>query len=94
MEKSYYLVTFRPEFSNAPRARPADSDQEPRRLLVSITQGGFGQDVVDDEAQLKQRFLEYLFAVEDIDLPRTAEIFDERFELERIDELIDLDEEL
>jgi hypothetical protein len=70
MEKSYYLVTFKPEFFNARRGRSSDSDQEPRRLLVSITQGGFGQDVIDDEAQLKQRFLEYLFAVEDIDLPR------------------------
>ena len=62
-------------------------------MVVAITQGGFGQDVVDDERQAKERFLEYLFLSSDLDLPRTSEVFDHYFEIELADEFVDLDEE-
>ena len=102
MEKSYYVVTYKPAYLDLlhAKSRPHDStaleDDEPvaERLVISITQGGFGQDVVDDERQAKERFLEYLFYSDDIDLPRSAEVFDQYFELEQANELIDLDEEI
>ena len=102
MEKSYYVVTYKPAYLGLIQSKPAHGDQTTyegddlaqQRLIISITQGGFGQDIVDDERQVKERFLEYLFYSGDVDLPRSAEIFDQYFELEQADELIDLDEEI
>src|SRR5258708_36215065 len=98
MEKSFYVVTFRPVYLKPVRSRSealADeaADLPSQRMVVALTQGGFGQDVVDEERQAKERFLEYLFFSSDVDLPRTAEVFDEYFELEQATEFIDLDEE-
>lgn len=101
MEKAYYVVTFKPAYlallrEMTPRAEePVDEGDEPAtlRMIVAITQGGFGQDVVDDERQAKERFLEYLFFSSDLDLPRTAEVFDQYFAMEQADEFVDLDEE-
>lgn len=99
MEKAYYVVTFKPAYFEMLLARSRSGDvaiaiEDSNRVIVSITQGGFGQDVVDDERQAKQRFLEYLFYSSDVDLPRTVEQFDQYFELEQAGEFIDLDEEL
>jgi hypothetical protein len=98
MEKAYFVVTYKPAYSDLlrqPDSSGTDGDEPaPQRLIVSITQGGFGQDIVDDERQAKERFLEYLFYSDDIDLPRSAEVFDQYFEIEQADEFIDLDEEL
>jgi hypothetical protein len=100
MEKSYYVVTFRPAYLELLRGMtsqpPADEGEgtTTQRMVVTITQGGFGQDVVDDERQTKERFLEFLFFSSDLDLPRTAEVFDQYFEMEQADELVDLDEEM
>jgi hypothetical protein len=101
MEKSYYVVTVKPAYLKllreiTPNSEATFDDNDgaaTQRMIISITQGGFGQDVVDDERQTKERFLEYLFFSGDLDLPRTAEVFDQYFELEQADELIDLDEE-
>ena len=95
MEKSYFVVTCKAAYLELLQGRAGESDEPPpQRLIISITQGGFGQDVIDDERQAKERFLEYLFSSSDIDLPRSAEAFDQYFELEQADELIDLDEEV
>jgi hypothetical protein len=99
MEKAHYVVTFKQAYFELPLIRSAAGDMataigETNRVIVSITQGGFGQDVVDDERQAKERFLEYLFYSSDIDLPRTVEVFDQYFELEQASEFIDLDEEI
>ncbi len=98
MEKSYYVVTYKPAYIDLLQRTDSTATEvdepAPQRLIVSITQGGFGQDIVDDERQAKERFLEYLFYSRDIDLPRSAEVFDQYFELEQADELIDLDEEI
>ena len=104
MEKSYYVVIYKPAYLELLRAQSvgsSDSDaagegDEPisQRLIAAITQGGFGQDVIDDERQVKERFLEYLFYSSGIDLPRSVEAFDQYFEIELVDEFIDLDEEL
>ncbi|MFY9610335.1 MAG: hypothetical protein WAU45_17200 [Blastocatellia bacterium] len=96
MEKAYYVVTFKPSYFDMLLARSGDvaiAVEDSNRVIVSITQGGFGQDVVDDERQAKERFLEYLFYSSDVDLPRTVELFDRYFELEQAGEFIDLDEE-
>jgi hypothetical protein len=98
MEKIYYVVTFKPEYlkllqSKSPEAA-LEGDEGAQRVVVAITQGGFGQDVIDDYRQVKERFLEYLYYSSDVDLPRTIEAFDEYFALERADEMIDLDEEI
>jgi hypothetical protein len=103
MEKSHYLVTRKASYldlvrDQSPAGHPDStlgeiSDSTFSRLVVSITQGGFGQDVVDFERQTKERFLEYLFETTGVDLPRSAESFDQYFELEEIDEVIDLDED-
>jgi hypothetical protein len=101
MQKSYYVVTYKPAYlallqSKAPAAEAgaADDGAGLPSVIISITQGGFGQDIVDDERQAKERFLEYLFYADDVDLSRTAEVFDEYFTLTPADELIDLDEEI
>jgi len=100
MQKSHYVVTYKPAYlallqskSAASDAGQADDQSGLPCVVVSITQGGFGQDIVDDERQAKERFLEYLFAADGIDLSRTAEVFDQYFTLTAADELIDLDEE-
>lgn len=98
MEKAYYVVTFKPAYFEMLLSRSTSGDvptaMDGNRVIVTITQGGFGQDVVDDERQAKERFLEYLFYSSDVDLPRTVELFDQYFELEQAGEFIDLDEEV
>ena len=99
MEKSFYVVTFKPAYAQLVRSRAeslADDadDTETQRMIVALTQGGFGQDIVDEERQTKERFLEYLFFSSDLDLPRTAEVFDQYFDLEPATEFVDLDQEL
>jgi hypothetical protein len=105
MEKFHYAVLFKPEYlaltAAAQREAAADSfdgaspdTNASGAIMVSITQGGFGQDVVDDERQVKERFLEYIFAYSDLDIPRSEESFDKYFELRLIDEIVDLDDEL
>jgi len=101
MEKSYYIVTIKPAYLELLRNQSSivggeteGDDLTGQKLIVSITQGGFGQDIVDDERQAKERFLEHLFYSSGIDLPRAAEVFDQYFELEAVDEMIDLDEEI
>lgn len=99
MEKSYYIIVFKPAYLDLLQARSAESMGEtdehgPERIIIAITQGGFGQDVIDDERQVKERFLEYLYFSSDVDLPRTSDVFDKYFDLERADEMIDLDEEI
>jgi hypothetical protein len=97
MEKSFYVITAKPSYIDLMRSssESTESDsaaQSTRRFIATITQGGFGQDVIDDERQTKERFLEYLFFAADVDLPRTPEVFDQYFELEQADELVDLDD--
>lgn len=98
MEKTYYVVTFKPGYLELLREiSPADTigdSETATRMIIAITQGGFGQDIVDDERQAKERFLEYLFFSADIDLPRTVEMFDRYFEIDPADEFVDLDIEL
>jgi hypothetical protein len=102
MEKSFYVVTFKPAYQKLVRektsrsAAAAEESEEidSQRIIVAITQGGFGQDVVDEERQAKERFLEYLFYSGDLDLARTPEVFDQYFELAPADEFVDLDEEI
>jgi hypothetical protein len=97
MEKSYYLITWREAFfellksANNPAVAAMDELQL-ERLLIAISQGGFGQDVVDEIVQVKERFLEFTCQEYDIDLPRTVETFDRYFELIVPDYFIDLDE--
>jgi hypothetical protein len=99
MERIYYVVTFKPAYVELLRETASrlesssDEGEAAQRMVVAITQGGFGQDVVDDERQAKERFLEYLFFSSDLDLPRTAEVFDQYFEIEQAGEFVDLDEE-
>ena len=96
MEKTHYIVTYKQAYFDrfSSRDEPETKEEQTRRAVVGLTQGGFGQDVIDDEQQVKERFLEYLFSFEDIDLPRTSEVFDTYFHLEIADEFIDLDQEI
>lgn len=97
MERSYYLVSAKPAYRDIEsdtQARQDAIESEPalNRLVLEITQGGFGLDVVDDERQAKERFLEHLFMSTGIDLPRSVDVFDEYFDLEPI-EVLNLDSE-
>ena len=97
MEKSHYVVSFKPEYLKLVRSSSGDIPPDGislNPLVVTITQGGFGQDVIDDERQVKERFLEYLFSFNGIDLDRSAETFDSYFELQPVEEIVDLDEEI
>jgi hypothetical protein len=99
MERFYYVVTFKPAYLELLRGtahqEPVSDENEAglQRMVVALTQGGFGQDVVDDERQVKERFLQYLFFASDLDIPRTAEVFDRYFEIDQAEEFVDLDEE-
>jgi|SRR5215813_3009858 len=100
MEKSHYVIGYKPEYLKLVAKQraaldlpPSAADEAPHPVVVSITQGGFGQDVVDEVRQVKERFLEYLFFTSEIDIPRSPSDFDRYFTIELIDELIDLDEE-
>jgi hypothetical protein len=102
MEKSFYLVSCKPAYLELLKTRTPGIDPDGEReaaeavssfrFVVAITQGGFGQDVIDDERQVKERFLEQLFNLSDIDLPRSPDAFDRFFDLRPVDEFIDLDE--
>jgi len=101
MEKSHYVIGYKPEYlallarqRAASEAASTGGDELPNPIVVSITQGGFGQDVIDEHRQVKERFLEHLFISSGIDIPRSAEDFDSYFTIEPIDDLIDLDEEI
>ncbi|HET9532161.1 MAG TPA: hypothetical protein VFQ92_17510 [Blastocatellia bacterium] len=94
MEKTYYVVTCKQQYLDLLRAQSEADDVTGQKMIVAITQGGFGQDVIDDERQAKERFLEHLFYSSGIDLPRTDEVFDTYFVLEPAGEFIDLDEEI
>jgi len=100
MERSYFVIGYRSEYlallarQRSGAGAGAATDEAPARIVVSITQGGFGQDVVDDERQVKERFLEHLFFSSGIDIPRSSDDFDRYFTIEALDELIDLDEEI
>lgn len=101
MEKSHYVIGYKAEYLALLTQQrtvsgdvPSGSDEAPHPVVVSITQGGFGQDVVDDERQVKERFLEHLFLTSGIDIPRSADNFDRYFTIELLDELIDLDDEM
>ncbi len=99
MEKSYYLICWRRAFFELLKSKGDASvagmdEPQLERLLVAISQGGFGQDVVDNIAQVKERFIEFTCQEHDIDLPRAVETFDQYFELIEPDFFIDLDEEL
>jgi hypothetical protein len=101
MERSHYIITRKRDYLALISSRATASDntaeepleQDTQRTVVSLTQGGFGLDVVDDERQIKERFLEYLFSIDDVDLPRTVEVFDRYFEIESA-EYVDLDAEI
>jgi hypothetical protein len=102
MEKTHYLVVFRPAYLRLIEQRSVEGGALLEAgaefpisgtVLVTITQGGFGQDIVDDERQVRERFLEYMFASSGLDIPRSAESFDDYFELKLVDEIIDLDDE-
>ncbi|MEW6731336.1 MAG: hypothetical protein AB1489_08355 [Acidobacteriota bacterium] len=97
MEKSYYLISWKESFFELLKSLNHPSvialnEPQLERLLVAIAQGGFGQDVVDNIIQVKERFLEFTCQEYDIDLPRTIEVFDHYFELIEPDYFIDLDE--
>jgi hypothetical protein len=101
MERVYYVVTFKPAYFELLRetatqleATAGETEDGTHKMVVALTQGGFGQDVVDDERQAKERFLQYLFFSSDLDLPRTAEVFDRYFELSQAEEFVDLDEDI
>jgi hypothetical protein len=100
MEKSHYVIAYKADYlallakqRSGTDALPGGVDETPHPLVVSITQGGFGQDIVDEEKQVKERFLEHLFFTAGIDIPRSPDDFDRYFTIEIIDELIDLDDE-
>lgn len=97
MQKSYYLVVWRPAFADLLRAEqslnaPSEGDTHLERIIVALSQGGFGQDVVDEIAQVKERFLEFACEEYGVNLPRTADDFDVYFELVEPDCYIDLDQ--
>lgn len=88
-DKAYYIVTWKPSY--VALLGPAfEGDVE--RVIVSLAQGGFAEDVVDAIRQVKERFLEFEFSYQGIELDRTAEVFDTYFTLEEPDQFVDLDE--
>lgn len=99
MAKSYYLITWQLSFFELLRSldHPSVSglaQPQLERTLVAISQGGFGQDPLQEMAQVKERFVEFICQDYDIDLPRSLDTFDQYFELIEPDLFVDLDEEI
>jgi hypothetical protein len=97
MEKSYYMITWRLAFFELLKSLNHDNvaaldEPQLERLLIAITQGGFGADPIIETVQVKERFLEFICQDLDIELPRAVDAFDEYFELIEPDFFIDLDE--
>lgn len=94
MYKAYYLITWREGFADLLRSRGLEevAEQYPNRTVVAISQGGFGEGVVDYSEQVKLKFLEYISSIYSIQLPLSEETFDNLFELEEPDDFVDLDE--
>lgn len=87
-DKACYIVTWKAAYATM-IGMPEGSIE---RIVVTLAQGGFAQDVIDVERQVKERFLEAEFDYQGLELDRTAEVFDEYFTLEEPDQVIDLDE--
>jgi hypothetical protein len=88
-DKVHYVVTWKPEYV-ALLGEAFEGGTE--CVVVALAQGGFGEDVVDPVRQVKERFLEFEFAYQGIELDRTAEVFDSYFTLTEPDQFVDLDE--
>ena len=97
MHKSYYLISWRPEYSELLRSQHSVEDTSEgsrgERALVTISEGGFGEGVVDFKTRVKEKFLEYEFSFRGIELPCTEETFDVYFSLEIPTEVLDLDDD-
>ena len=87
-DRAYYIITWKPEYARLIRM----PDDALERVVVSLAQGGFAQDVADFERQVKERFLEAEFEYQGLELERVAEVFDLYFTLEEPDQVINLDE--
>ena len=87
-DRAYYLVTWRTEYAVLLGVDEGRAD----RVLVTLQQGGFAEDVADFARQVKERFLEAEFDYQGVELERTAEVFDRYFTLEDFDQVVDLDE--
>lgn len=93
MQRSYYLVIWKSAFVDLLRERVlVEGEPQLEQIIVGLSQGGFGQDVIDERLQVKERFLEFVCEEYGVDLPRTADDFDTYFELVEPDYYIDLDQ--
>jgi hypothetical protein len=88
-DRAYYVVTWKESYVEL-LGDAYDGGAE--CVVVSLAQGGFGEDVIDALRQVKERFLEYEFDYQGIELDRTVEVFDRYFNLTEPDQFIDLDE--
>ena len=59
--------------------------------MVSIPHGGFTAEGTDVRRRVKERFLEAEFDYQGVELERTAEVFDELFAIEEIDQVVELE---
>lgn len=96
MEKAYYIVGWRPEYLELLSSMGAIGELAEgtrlERVIVAISQGGFGEGVADFQARVKEKFLDYELGFRGLDLPRTLETFDKYFTLEEPTDFVDLDE--
>ena len=95
MEKRYYIIAWRTTYLELLVSMGATEDltenQGLERVIVAIRQGGFAEGVVDFQAQVKEKFLDYEFSFRGLELPCTAETFDRYFTLEEPTDFIDLE---
>jgi hypothetical protein len=80
-------VTWRPAYAELVGAPEGAVE----RVVVAIPEGGFAQDVADFRRVVKERFLEAEFDYQGVDLDRTEEVFDRYFEIEPVDQLVELE---
>jgi hypothetical protein len=88
-DKVYYVVTWKPAYVDL---LGDGFEGEAECVVVALAQGGFGEDVVDALRQVKERYLEFEFAYQGIELDRTEAVFDRYFTLTEPDQYVDLDE--
>lgn len=94
--KTYYVVRWKPEYLELlRRSLPGEEGEtlELQTVIVSLTQGGFGEGVMDYSRSAKEKFLEREREIRQLNFGVTEEVFDTYFELLEPDDVADLDED-
>ena len=87
--ESVYVVSWKPEYLKLTN----QNESANYRVVLRLSQGGFGEGVSDFLSQVKTRYLTYEFSLSMLDMTISEETFDQFFTIDEAREVIDLDED-